>query len=162
MDPRVARRPINARSETVATAAPFRAAYRSRRCIVPADAFYEWRTQKDGKQPFAFARQDGAPMASDGEVRRTFTILTTAANAIMRPIHNRMPVILEREDWAAWLGEVESDLKALCRPAADDVFQSWMVGRRVNSPKHNGADLIERASGLAPPQDEGEAGPDSA
>jgi len=98
--------------------------------LVPADAFYEWKALPDGKQPYAIARTDGAPLAfaglweawrsPDDEILRTFTILTTAANGDMAQLHNRMPVILEEEDWRAWLGEVPRDPVELLRPAAAD------------------------------------------
>jgi putative SOS response-associated peptidase YedK len=105
-DLKTARQPINARSETAGTSGMFKGALASRRCLVPADAFYEWRALADGKQPYAIARSDGAPVtfagiwegwrAPDGEVVRTFAILTTSANGTMAQLHDRMPVILER------------------------------------------------------------------
>jgi putative SOS response-associated peptidase YedK len=79
-----------------------------------------------------------------GEVLRTFTIMTTAANATMAPIHNRMPVILEEEDWRTWLGEVPRDPLELLRPAAEDVLRLWPVGRAVNNVQNNGAVLLEK------------------
>jgi putative SOS response-associated peptidase YedK len=153
-DLKSARKPINARSETAATSAMFRDALLSRRCLVPADAFYEWRNDQDGKQPFAIARQDGAPLAfaglwegwrsPDGEALRTYAILTTRANPTMARLHERMPVILEPADWPAWLGETESDPLALLRPAAEAVLQLWPVSRAVNFVRNNGPDLLER------------------
>ena len=150
-----ARRPINARGETVATAPMWRDAIARRRCLVPADAFYEWQATAGGKQPYAIARQDGEPMAfaglwdgwrsPDGEVVRTFAIVTTAANATMAPIHDRMPVILEPADWPVWLGDAEGDPAAPLRPAADHVLRVWPVGRAVNSPRNNGPDLLASA-----------------
>ena len=105
-DPKAARKPINARSETAASSGMFRGALERRRCRVHADAFYEWRTVPDGKQPYAIARKDGAPLAfagvweglrgPDGETLRSFAILTTAANATMQALHDRMPVILDQ------------------------------------------------------------------
>jgi putative SOS response-associated peptidase YedK len=105
-DLKAARKPINARAETVTISGMFRSALASRRCLVPADAFYEWRTMPDGKQPYAIARADGAPLAfaglwegwraPDETVLRTFTILTTAANGTMRALHDRTPVVLGR------------------------------------------------------------------
>ncbi len=110
-------RPINARAETVSTSGKFRDAFARRRCIVPADAFYEWMVIEGGKQPYAIARQDGQPMAFAGiwaayydvadTVTRTFAIITTNAGTDVAALHNRMPVILEPADWPAWLGEVE-------------------------------------------------------
>lgn len=110
----------------------FRSAFGKPRCLVPADAFYEWRVIEGGKQPYAIARQDEEAMAfaglwegfkwPDGTVLRTFTIVTTDANAMMAELHDRMPVILEPQDWPTWLGEIEGDLAALLRPAGDDVL----------------------------------------
>jgi len=123
-DPARAQRPINARAETVAKSGMFRGAFAQRRCIVPADAFYEWRAVACGKQPFAIARQDGQPMAfaglwegfkwPDGTVARTFTIVTTSASADVAGLHDRMPVILEQPGWPAWLGEAEGAIRLRC------------------------------------------------
>jgi putative SOS response-associated peptidase YedK len=98
---------------------------------VPADAFYEWRAEPNGKQPYAIARRDGAPMAfaglweawrqPDGDLMRTFVILTTYANSTMARLHERMPVILEPADWPVWLWEAAGELAALLRPALDEV-----------------------------------------
>jgi putative SOS response-associated peptidase YedK len=157
-DLKAARKPINARAETAASTAMFRGALATRRCLVPADAFYEWETLADGKQPYAIARQDGAPIAfaglwegwrsPDGEVIRSFVILTTSANAIMCELHERMPVILEPADWPAWLGEAEGDPATLLRAAADDVLRFWPVSRAVNAVKNNSADLLAVAQTL--------------
>ena len=153
-DLKAARKPINARSETAGMSGMFRGALAARRCLVPADAFYEWRAEPGGKQPYAIAGTDGAPMAfaglwegwraPDGEILRTFTILTTNANATMAVLHDRMPVIIEPSDWRVWLGEVEGDPTALLRPAADFVLQVWPVSRRVNTPRNNDAHLLDR------------------
>ena len=104
----------------------FRGAFAQRRCLEPADAFYERKATEGGKQPFAIARHDGQPMAFaglwegyrwlDGTVLRTFAIITTGANADMTGLHNRMPVILDQADWPEWLGEAEGDRTAMLRP----------------------------------------------
>jgi len=153
-DLKAARKPINARSETAASSGMFRGALASRRCLVPVDAFYEWKAMPDGKQPYAIARRDGAPMAMaglwegwrapDGEVMRTFAILTTAANATMSVLHERMPVILEPEAWPRWLGEVDGDATALMQPVPGNVLHLWPVSRAVNSMRNNGAELLDR------------------
>ncbi len=145
--------PINARAETVATSGMFREAFARRRCIVPADVFYEWRVVKGSKQPYAIARQDGRPMAFAGiwaahydlagTVRRTFAIITTAAGPDVAKLHSRMPVILEPVDWPAWLGEVEGDPASLLRPSRAHTLQMWPVDRRVGNPKNNGPELIQ-------------------
>jgi putative SOS response-associated peptidase YedK len=149
-DLKAARRPINARAETVATSGMFRGALAARRCLVPADAFYEWRVAD--KQPHAIARRDGRPMAfaglwegwrgPDGEVLRSFVIITTAANATLHPLHARMPVVLEEADWAGWLGEAPADALALLRPAAEDILHVWPVDRRVGNVRANDAGLL--------------------
>lgn len=153
-DLKTARRPINARSETAGTSGMFRSALAARRCLVPADAFYEWQAAADGKQPYAIARTDGAPLAfaglwegwrsPDGTVLRSFAILTTSANTTMRVLHERMPVILEAADWPAWLGE-GGDWTALMRPAADSAVWMWPVSRAVNNVRNNGPALLAPA-----------------
>ena len=168
-DLKAAKRPINARSETAATSGMFRGSLAQRRCLVPADAFYEWRTMQDGKQPYAIARQNGAPLVfagiweiwrePDGEMLRTFAILTTAANGTMQQLHNRMPVILEPDDWPTWLGETDGNPLDLLRPAAEDVLKLWPVSRAVNSVRNNGADLLDRIDDPhAPPPSDAPAG----
>ena len=151
-DPKAARRPINARAETVATTPMFRDAFARRRCLVPADAFYEWRKTETGKLPYAIARADGAPLAlaglwegwrgPDGSVLRSFAIVVTAANATMAPIHDRMPVIVEEADWPVWLGETEGDPRDLLHPAADDALRLWRVSTDVNRPANNNEALL--------------------
>ncbi len=151
-DPKAARRPINARAETVRALPLFRSAFAQRRCLVPATAFYEWRAVADGKQPFAVARVDGAPMAlaglweswtaPDGELLRSFTIVTTTANAEMSALHERMPVVLERDAWAPWLEADAGTAAVLMRPAPDGTLRAWTVSRRVNSVRNDGPDLL--------------------
>jgi putative SOS response-associated peptidase YedK len=160
-DLKACKRPINARAETAAGAPMFRGALAARRCLIPADAFYEWQALPDGKQPFAVARQDAAPLAlaglwegwrdPAGEALRTFTILTTAANADMARLHTRMPVILEPADWPVWLGEAPGDHLALLRPALPGVLRLWRVSRAVNSVRNNGAALLDGIDHPHPP-----------
>ena len=168
-DLKIARKPINARSETAATSGMFKGALAARRCLVPADAFYEWLAMPDGKQPYAIARADKTQLAfagiwegwrsPSGETVRTFTILTTAANTTMRQLHERMPVILEEADWSVWLGETEGDALALMQPAADDVVELWPVSRAVNSVRNNGPELLDRIDDPnAPPPSDAPAG----
>jgi putative SOS response-associated peptidase YedK len=152
-DPGHARRPINARAETVASSGFFRGAYAARRCLVPADAFYEWQATGEGKQPWAAARADGAPLAMaglwegfrwpDDAVTRSFTIITTDANAEMAAIHARMPVIVEPADWPLWLGEAEGEAAAVLHPAPAGTLRLWRVSRRVNRPANDDAGLLE-------------------
>ncbi len=153
-DLKAARKPINARSETAGASGMFKAALAGRRCVVPADAFYEWLALPDGKQPYAIARRNGAPLAfaglwegwrsPDGEVVRTFAILTTAANTLMASLHERMPVILEPDAWPTWLGEEDGNATAFLRPADDDVLRLWPISRAVNNVRNNGPDLLDR------------------
>lgn len=148
-DPRATRQPINARSETAAGSPMFRDALARRRCLVPIDAFYEWQATGGAKVPHAVARADGAPMAlaglwegwrgADGEVLRTFTVLTTAASEVLRALHERMPVVVEPADWGLWLGEEEGDFGALMRPSAAS-FRIWRVSTRVNNVRNDGAE----------------------
>jgi putative SOS response-associated peptidase YedK len=172
-DLKAARRPINARSETAAGSGMFRGALGVRRCLVPADAFYEWKAMPDGKQPYAIARRDGLPLAfaglweswrsPDGDRLRTYTILTTAANETMSALHERMPVILEAADWPVWLGGTGGDPLALMRPAGADVLRLWPVSRAVNSVRNNGAELLDQVDDPdAPPPSDAPAGPNPA
>jgi putative SOS response-associated peptidase YedK len=158
-------RPINARAETLATSGMFRGALAHRRCLVPATAFYEWKKVPDGKQPYAIARTDGAPLAfaglweswvdPAGDLLCTFAIVTTAANADMAQLHNRMPVVLERAAWPVWLGEEEDDYQALLRPATRGALRLWPVSRAVNSVRNNWPQLLDRVDDPAalPPSD---------
>ena len=149
-----ARKPCNARAETVARTPIFREAFARRRCLVPANAFYEWRRREGApRQPYAIGRADRAPLAlaaiweewrrPDGHVLRSFAIIVSEANAEMAPIHDRMPVIIEPDDWPAWLGEVEADVTALLRPAAAGVLRLWPVSTRVNRPANNDAHMLD-------------------
>jgi putative SOS response-associated peptidase YedK len=139
---------INAKSETVATTPAFRDAWQAgRRCLVPFDLFYEWQAQPDGaKQPHAIALKDRALLGlaglweskrlEDGAVLRSFTILTTEANALLRPLHARMPVIVAPADYGTWLGDAaadESALHALLRPYPADEMEIWPVDARVGN-----------------------------
>ena len=151
-----ARKPINARTETVGTSGMFRAAFAKRRCIVPASAFYEWRTDPSGKIPFAIARADGDPMAfagiwegwrsPEGDILRSFAILTTAANQQMSVLHERMPVILEQPDWPVWLNEREGDPVSLLRSPPKGVLRLWPVDKRIGNIRNDGPELLAPAA----------------
>ncbi len=154
---------INARAETVATKPSFRSAFRSQRCIIPADGYFEWKTTSgEVKQPYYFTRRDGAPLAfaglweryqlrseEDEPPRSIFTcaIITTAASEDVETIHNRMPAILEAGDsWGRWLdGALDNreELLAMCRPAPSGTLHMKRVASLVNSVKNNGPGLIE-------------------
>ena len=147
-----ARKPINARSETASGSGMFREALAKRRCLVPADAFYEWVTEGKAKQAFAVARADGQPIAlaglwegwraADGSILRSFTILTTQACASLAFLHERMAVMLEPADWPVWLGETPGDPGALLRPS-ETAFRVWPVGPRVGNVRNNDAALLD-------------------
>lgn len=161
-----AARMINARSESVATTAAYRDAFARRRCLVPADGFYEWRAgegPKAPKQPYAIALRDRGTLAfaglwegwrsPEGEVLRSFTILTTAANEPLRVLHERMPVILPPEFWPLWLGEEPAEpeaLLALLRPLPAEALTVWPVSRRVGNVRENDAALLERDPSVPP------------
>lgn len=146
---------INARSETVAEKPAFRAACRERRGIIVASGFYEWTRDGDTRLPWYITRRDGAPLAlatiwqgwtpkdADGEELRTAAIVTTAANAPMTVIHHRMPVILEPDDVALWLGEQGKGAATLMRAAPDDTLHWHRVDTAVNSNRASGAQLIK-------------------
>lgn len=162
-EPKSTRQPINARAETLASAATFRDAFARRRCLVPANAFYEWQVLEDAhqpgakpgvKQPWAIAREDGQPLAfaglwegwrgSDGTVIRSFTIVTTEANEALRPLHERMPVVLEPADWPLWIGEQEGNPSVLLKPSSA-VFRTWRVGPAVNNVRNDSPALLDPA-----------------
>ena len=150
-DLKSARQPINARSETAGTSPLFRDALARRRCLVPADAFYEWQATPQGKRPHAIARADGGMLAlaglweswraPEGEVLRSFVILTTAANDALRPLHDRMPAVIEPVGWPLWLGETAGDAAALLVPSQAPL-RIWPVSTRVNNVRNDGADLL--------------------
>jgi putative SOS response-associated peptidase YedK len=163
-DPAIGNRMINARAETLAEKPAFRTALRRRRCLIPADGFYEWRKEKDktktpmyirmkSGEPFAFAGLWDVWHSPDGSVVPSCTIITTGPNELMSPIHDRMPAILPESDYARWICPDEQDAKAMSEllkpfPAAEMV--AFPVSRRVNSPKNEGAALIEPISIVAP------------
>lgn len=151
--------PINARSETVATSGMFRQAYDRRRCLMPADGFYEWQGATPPKQPYFIHRPDDAPFMfaaiwerwkvdDEAETIDTCCQLTTTPNGVIAPIHNRMPVILHARDYARWLDRDMSgaDVADLLRPLPNDELEAWEVSTAVNSVKHNGPHLVVPAS----------------
>lgn len=152
-EPARALRPVNARSDTVATAGMFRGAYRQRRCLIPVTGWYEWQKRPDRrKQAHAFARQDGQPMAfaglwesvrwPDGEVLRSFAILTTEPSAEAAAIHERMPLALTEGDWPLWLGEIEGDPATLLHPPPDGTLRIWPILSPLGKGRPNGPELL--------------------
>lgn len=159
-DLKLGNRMINARGETVARKPAFRQAFRKRRCLVLANGFYEWQKTAAGKQPWYIDQADGEPFAmaglweswrggpdadADGTAPvETCTIITTAANAMMRELHDRMPVILDSAGIDRWLdpAAATAGLESLLAPAPDGVLRAAPVSRRVNSPANDGPELI--------------------
>ena len=153
-DPAIGNRLINARAETVAEKPAFRSAFRQRRCLVLADGFYEWQKVERKKQPYLFRLRDGAPFAfaglwehweRDGRALDSCTILTTGANALVKPLHERMPVILAPADFDRWLDPKAAkgpELQALLRPYPAEAMTAYPVATRVNNARHNDADCV--------------------
>ena len=161
-EPAPAARMINARSETAATSPAFREALRRRRCLMPADGFYEWQgsaeKKRAPKQPFYIHRADGRPMAlaalwerwkgPDGTKLESCTVLTTSPNELLAGIHDRMPVVLPPDAWSLWLDRTVQDVERiapLLAPAPVDGMVVEPVSTWVNDPKHDDAQC------LAPP-----------
>ncbi len=151
-DPSIGNRMINARAETVAEKPAYRAAYKHRRAIVLADGFYEWRREGDTKTPYFITLAEENPFAlaglwehwtdkETGETIDSVTLITTEANDFMRPLHDRMPMILEPERADDWLGGSNDMLET----ASDDTppLAAWPVDRRVNNARNEGEELIE-------------------
>ena len=156
-DRKMASKLINARAETVAEKPAFRSAFRKRRCLVVADGFYEWQQQenKKQKQPFYFRLSDGEPFAfaglwehwqdATGEEIESCTVLTTEANDLMRPIHNRMPVILEPKNYDLWLDSEATKLELLqplLHPYPTEEMTAYPVSTVVNKPVNDSAECI--------------------
>jgi putative SOS response-associated peptidase YedK len=164
-DPSIGDRMINARAEGLATKPAYKRAFAKRRCIIPADGFYEWKvvappTTPKGrprKQPMFIHRRDGEPMAFAGlwevwkipdgadEWLRSCAIVTTESNALLAPVHDRMPVVLPESAWERWLdpeGHDVDELAKLLRPAPDEWFELWPVAPLVNTAANNGPELV--------------------
>jgi len=158
-DMAIGNRTINARAETVHQKPAYRSAFRRRRCVVLADGFYEWRKTDSGKIPHYVTTKSDAPFAMaglwerwevDGSLLETCTIITTAANRVIAPLHERMPVILSSDDVNRWIepttgsaDESFNKLQALLEPCSDELLHFWAVKRLVNNPAHEGPELIE-------------------
>lgn len=151
-DPSIGAKLINARGETLAEKPSFRDAFKRRRCLVPADGFYEWKTEGRQKQPYYFSLKSGEPFAlgglweswrgPSGDVLRTCCLITTGPNETMLPIHDRMPVIVSPDDYSAWLTGEANDALDLVRPYAPEEMQAWAVSKLVSRSREEGADLI--------------------
>lgn len=144
-DPDTALRPINARAETVATHPLFASAFRARRAIIPMSVYCQRRRTGGSKEVFAVSRKDGEPMAvaglweafrwPDGVLTRTYCIITTEANSVISPIHDRMLLVLEKADWPLWLGEVPGDPSLLLRSTAPEILQCKPAGDERRKPQ---------------------------
>lgn len=156
---------INARSESVGETRAFRDSYRNRRCLVPADGFFEWQQRAGDKQPYHLTLADGTPFALAGlydlwrrreeEWLESFTILTTHPNSLLAPIHDRMPVILPRAAHALWLDPTTEDaetLEPLLAPYPAEEMLATPVGTFVNSPRNDGPQCVEEVAPEAVPR----------
>ena len=155
-DAGVGARMINARSETAAAKPSFRAAFRHRRCLIPADGFYEWQRTGGRKQPHYIRRRDQGPFAlaglwehwegPEGPVIESCTILTTASNELLGPLHDRMPVILDPAAYAEWLDPSITDaarVRPFLRPYEADDLVAYPVSTHVNNPRNDDRRCIE-------------------
>jgi putative SOS response-associated peptidase YedK len=155
-DPKTFTLLINARGESAAEKPAFRAAMKRRRCLIPADGFYEWQAAGDRKRPFYVRAKSGAPLAfaglwetwegPNGEELETGTIVTTAANGTLNPIHERMPVIVPREAFDLWLNCTDVDAKtaeALIAPAPEGLLEAYEISTAVNRTANDNPKLLE-------------------
>jgi putative SOS response-associated peptidase YedK len=174
-DPSIGNKMINARAETIAEKPSFKSLLTRKRCIIPADGFYEWKVAKETaagtaakkakKIPMHIRLKDGAlfgfaglwtewkPRGSDAPPLRTCTVITTAANELMQPIHHRMPVILRPEDEADWLNPDNSEAEALVellQPYESAAMEAYEVSTRVNTPAFNAPECIEPSTEKPP------------
>jgi putative SOS response-associated peptidase YedK len=178
-DPSIGNRMINARGETLAEKVSFRMAYQRHRCLLPADGFYEWAAVRAGdatrKQPMHIGMKDGSLFAlgglferwlsPEGEVLDTCTIVTTFANELLVPVHERMPMIVAPADYARWLDPANGDVADLIAPYPSAEMAYYPVSTRVNSVRHDDEKLIEpstategaEASHEPPPEPEQES-----
>ncbi len=157
-DMSIGNRAINARAETLGERPMFRTALRRRRCLILADGFYEWTGRGKARQPMRILLKTGEPFAfaglweswtnPEGETIHSCTIITTTPNDVMRPIHDRMPVILRPQDESAWLDHMNEDasaLQSLLTPYPPDMMDAYPVSTLVNSPANDTPDVIIRA-----------------
>jgi putative SOS response-associated peptidase YedK len=161
-DPKAFSLLVNARGETVNEKASYKAAMKRRRCLIPADGFYEWQASGARKQPYYIRPKSGVPLAfgglwetwtgPNGEELETAAIVTTTANRTLKAIHDRMPVIIPPEQFDLWLGDRDEDTKAataLIKPAPDDLLEAIPVSSGVNRVANDNPELMERAELLA-------------
>jgi putative SOS response-associated peptidase YedK len=155
-DPKIGYRMINARAETLASKPSFRNSLKKKRCLIVADGFYEWQKQGNRKTPMYLRLKSGKPFgfaglfddwkSPEGKDVRTCAIITTSANQLVKPIHDRMPVILPKDAYAAWLGQEGGDLGealGLLRPFPEKEMDAYQVSPIVNRPEHDAPDCIQ-------------------
>lgn len=152
-DPAIGAKLNNARGESVAEKPSFREAFKRRRCLIPASGFYEWKPEGKIKQPYYISLKSGEPMAMaglweswkapEGNLLRTVCVITTRANAVMEPIHDRMPVIIPLEHWQEWLSAPVEVTQPLVAPCSDEMLQAWPVSRRVSKTVDDDPGLVE-------------------
>ena len=153
-DLKIGSRLLNARADGIATKPAFRDALKKRRCLILADGFYEWRTEGKAKLPFHIRRTDRKPFAFAGLWERwnkgetpveSCTIVTTDANDFMKPLHDRMPVILDPKDYDRWLGPSHepASVVELLRPAANDGYEMQAVSPKVNNARFEDPACLE-------------------
>jgi len=161
-DPANANRMINARGETIAEKPSFKNAFKRRRCLIPANGFYEWKGSGKGpKQPYYIQLADGLPFAfagiwerwegGDGDHWETCAIVTTDANDALRPIHHRMPVILAPDNYENWLTAEPKEAEAFMVPYTGEM-QAWPVATLVNKVQNDGPELLARSEVAPPPE----------
>lgn len=156
-DKSIGNRMINARAETLAEKPAYKEPFKKRRCIIPANGFYEWRKQGSVKQPYFIGLGGDTPFGMAGlwarwrdkdnndETLESFTIITTTPNEVVAPLHNRMPVVLSPDNYTSWLSPDCNDISALQEllvPAPSEGFTFWPVSRRVNNARNEEADLV--------------------
>ena len=152
---------INARAETLVEKSSFKNAFRNRRCLVPATGFYEWKRNAD-KTPYHIMLKNGDPfcfaglwdkwITAEGEIIHSFTIITTTPNGLMEQIHDRMPVILHREDEPRWISlNPDPSLITLLKPFPAELMEAFPVSKLVNSPKNDAPEIIGRVHDLLLP-----------
>ena len=154
-DKKIGYKMINARSETVGEKPSFRNAFKKRRCLIPADNFYEWKKEGDGKIPYCIRMKDARPFAFAGlweqwtagqETIFSCSIITTEANEVLQPIHHRMPVILSTADYETWLDPKHQDdkhLSQLLTPYATDEMTAFPISKQINNPRNEGPDCLK-------------------
>ena len=148
-------KPINARAETVREKSSFSGAFESRRCLVLSDGFYEWKGERGSKQPYRVALEDNEPFAfaglwerwgSNGDALTTCTIITTEANDIVEPVHDRMPVILDSDEERDWLAvNDEEELQSFLNPYGGDDLVTYPITKRVNDPAFDDPEVLVEA-----------------